>query len=107
MRIFRGDTFEFDFSANLINGTPYIFQTGDTLKAGVKNSIGNNEYMLYDKKIIEDDIQTVTFSFPHTETIKLIPQKKAILEVELTDTQGKVMTLYQENIEIAGDVINE
>ena len=107
MKIYRGDTFEFDFSAEFENGNPYIFQTGDVLKAGIKNTLGNEKYMLYQKKIIEDDIQTVTFLFPHEETINLTPRQNCILEVELTDTSGKVLTLYQKPIEIAGDVINE
>ena len=107
MRIFRGDTFTFDFSANFNNGTPYIFQAGDVLKVGLKSKITNEEYLLYQEKVIEDDIQTVTFSFSHDETMDLPTKDSSILEVELTDTSGKVSTLYQNAIEIVGDVIDE
>lgn len=107
MEIYRGDTFKFDFSATLQDGTIHTFETGDILKAGIKTSIRKNEYELYQKKQLIENADTVTFEFSHEETMKATPSSEAILEVELTDTAGRVSTLYQEEITIVGDVINE
>ena len=106
MRIFRGDTFEFDFSATLEDRiTLHTFETGDVLKAGIKRKIQNTDYMLYQSKTIEENTDTVRFEFSHEEMM-LVSIGEAVLEVELTSA-GRVSTLYQEEIEIEGDVIDE
>ncbi len=106
MKIYRGDTFPFDFSATLEDGSSYTFKKGETLKVGIKNRIGNIDYLLYQKKEIEKDTQIVSFEFTHEEMKKICPGIK-ILELELTNLEGKVSTIYQKEIEIVGDVINE
>lgn len=107
MEIFRGDTFKFDFDATFQDGTKYTFKAGDTLKAGIKYDIKKSDYELYQKKTIEKDTETITFEFSHEEMMKVRVSNNSILEIELTDTSGRVSTLYQETIQIAGDVINE
>lgn len=113
MEIFRGDTFKFDFSATLEGSTElHTFEVGDVLKAGIKEKIKNTDYLLYQEKTITAEAQEIPFEFSHEETMELPISSTgeslpAILEVELTNTAGVVSTLYQEEIEIAGDVINE
>lgn len=106
MNIFRGDTFKFDFTANLEDGTIYEFQKGDILKAGIKQKLSNSKCSLHKRIEIEEPTKTVRIVFSHEEMKKCCEGEK-ILEVELTDTQGNVYTLTQEKIKIVGDVINE
>lgn len=106
MEIYRGDTFKFDFTASLEDGTEYEFQKGDVLKIGIKEKLTNSRYSYYKKIKIEDAKKTIKFVFSHEETKKFCEGDK-ILEIELTDNQGNVYTLNQEKITIVGDVINE
>ncbi len=106
MKIYRGDTFKFDFSATLENGTVHTFRKGDILKAGLKVTCRDKEYQIYQKKEITEETDTVTFEFSHEEMLGVTPGQR-ILEIEFTDTEGRVATLYQEEITIVGDVINE
>jgi hypothetical protein len=106
MDIFRGDTFKFDFTANLEDGTAYEFQVGDTLKEGVKDKLSNSRYVLFKTINFEKPTETIPIVFSHEETKRWCEGDK-ILEIELTDTQGNVYTLVQEKIKIVGDVINE
>lgn len=108
MKIYRGDTFKFDFSATLEGSTElHTFETGDILKAGIKTAIRNTEYVIFKEITIDEPVTEVTFEFSHQEMLDAPISNNAILEVELTNTAGKVSTLYQEEIGIAGDVINE
>ena len=107
MEIYRGDTFKFDFSATLEDGTAHTFEAGDILKAGIKTNIGNDEYVIFQEITINDSVTEVMFEFSHQEMLNAPISENAILEIELTDTAGRVSTLYQEEIEIVGDVINE
>lgn len=108
MQIYRGDTFKFDFSATLEGSNElHTFEEGDILKAAIKSNVKDNNYILFQEKEIDVPTNEVTFEFTHTETIKIPLKKEAILEVELTNVSGKVSTLYQEEIEIVGDVIDE
>ena len=106
MEIYRGDTFKFEFSATLEDGTVHTFQAGDTLKAGLKYNYKSTEYQVYQEKNIAEDTETVMFEFSHEEMMQLTPGEE-VLEVELTDTSGVVSTLYQEQITVVGDIINE
>jgi hypothetical protein len=106
MQTYRGDTFEFDFNAKSINGEAYIFKTGDSLKIGVKEKASNMKYVLFKKIDIKEDTETITISFSHEEMKKCNVGDK-ILEVELTDKEGNVRTLYQDTLTIMEDVINE
>ena len=106
MRIYRGDTFKFDFSAKFEDGSEYTFQVGDIVKAGIKLTVKNTDYVVLKEKTIEEPTKEITFVFSHEDMLNA-PTKQAILEVELTDGDGVVSTLYQEPIEIVGDVINE
>lgn len=105
MDIFRGDTFKFDFTANLEDDTPYIFQPGDILKIGIKEKITNPKCAALKTIRIEEVKETVNIIFSHEETKHWCEGDK-ILEVELTDTQGNVYTLTQEKLTVKGDVIN-
>lgn len=105
MQIYRGDTFKFDFTANLEDETPYVFQPGDILKIGIKERITNPKCAVLKTITIEEPKENVHIEFPHEETKHWCEGDK-ILEVELTDTQGNVYTLTQEKLTVKGDVIN-
>lgn len=108
MQIYRGDTFKFDFSATLEGSTElHTFEEGDVLKAAIKGNVKSNNYILFQEKEIDVPTNEVTFEFSHQDMMTVPLKEEAILEVELTDTAGRVSTLYQEEIEIVGDVINE
>ena len=57
MEIYRGDTFKFDFSATLEDGTVHTFEVGDVLKAGIKTSIANENYAVFQEITIEEPTQ--------------------------------------------------
>lgn len=102
---YRGDTLKFDFIATL-EGENYPFKMGDTLKVGIKDKLTNSKYVAFKKFTVEEETEIVPVFFSHEETKKWSLGDK-ILEVELTDTDGIVTTLYQEKIKVMGDVINE
>ena len=104
-QIYRGDTFKFDFTATLGEGT-YQFKKGDLLKIGIKDRLSSSKYVLYKEINITETTETVPIMFSHEEMMKCSEGDK-ILEIELTDTDGIVSTLYQEKIKVIGDVINE
>lgn len=106
--IYRGDTFEFDFSADIEESEEqYIFEKGEKLRVGLKcNALESSEYLLYREKEITESTSEVHFEFPPDETKAITPGNK-IIEVELTTKDGKVMTIYQESIWVKGDVLND
>lgn len=104
--IYRGDTFEFDFSSTLTDGSTYIFEKGDLLKFGVKEKPSNSRYLLYREVKIEEETERITVMFTPDET-KRCSKGDKILEVELTDKDGKVRTLFQGKLTIMEDLINE
>ena len=106
MEIYRGDTFEFDFSSTLTDGTTYIFKEGDLLKIGVKEKLNNSRYLLYREVKIEKETDKIAIVFKPEETKKCSKGDK-LLEVELTDKEGNVRTLYQDKLTIKEDLINE
>jgi len=103
---YRGDTFEFDFNASSINGEAYIFKAGDSLKVGVKEKASNIKYVLFKKIDIKEETDTIPIVFSHEEMKKCYVGDK-ILEIELTDKDGNVRTLYQDKLTILEDIINE
>jgi hypothetical protein len=106
MEIYRGDDFDFEFSSILDDKTNYIFQPGDILKVAVKEKMSNSKYLLFKKIEIEKETDTVSIAFDHQQTKKCSKGNK-ILEVELTNKDGRVITLYQEKLTILEDIINE
>lgn len=104
--IYRGDTFEFDFYSTSTDGSTYVFKQGDLLKFGVKEKLSNTRYLLYKEVRIEKEAEEVTVMFKPEETRKCSKGVK-ILEVELTDKDGKVRTLFQGKLTIKEDLINE
>lgn len=103
--ITRGDTFNLDFSATL-DGEVYPFKMGDLLKVGIKDKLTNSRYVARKEINIDKETEIVPIFFSHKETQKWSLGDK-ILEVELTDADGIVTTLYQEKFKVEGDVINE
>lgn len=106
LQIMRGDTFEFDFNSTTADGSPYIFKPGDLLKVGVKERISSSRYLLYREVNIEEEVNELTITFEPTETKKCSKGEK-LIEVELTDKDGKVRTLFQGKLTIKEDLINE
>lgn len=106
MNIFRGDSFKFDFNSTLDDGTAYVFQKGDTLKVAIKDRLSSSIYVLFKEINIEEATEEIRIAFTNEEMADITEGDK-ILEIELTDNQGNVSTLYQEKIKVKGDVINE
>lgn len=106
MNIFRGDTFKFNVKASLQDGTVYKFQPGDIVKVGIKEKISNSKCGLYREIKVEEEAEKLQVIFSHEE-MKRCCEGTKLLEVELTDTQGNVYTIYQDKIQVVGDVINE
>lgn len=105
MDIIRGDTLKLDFSATL-GKEVYEFKMGDVLKVGIKDRLSSSKYVLFKTYTIDKPTETVIIFFSHEEMKKCSLGDK-ILEVELTESDGIVSTIYQEKIKVKGDVINE
>ena len=103
-KFFRGDTFKYDIGVKMGDGSLYVFIPGDIIRIGIKNKLTNSRYVAYKEIEIEEKTTEVTVEFPPKETKKWSLEPK-ILEVELTDTHGDVRTIYQDKIEMKGDVI--
>lgn len=104
--IFRGDTLEFDFSAtDKETGENYVFKVEDILKCGIKKNSSSADYYALKVVTIAEASDIVHFEFTHEE-MKDVGIGSAIIEVEL-NTSGKVYTIYQEEILIKGDIVNE
>ena len=106
MEIYRGDTFNFDFTATFEDGKVYEFVPNEIIKIGIKRDTTSSKYTFSKEIKIEEETKVLKITIPHEET-KKFGTGKHLLEVELTDTTGKVITLCQENLNILGDVINE
>lgn len=104
METYIGDTFKFDFNATLEDGTTYDFYAGDILKVGIKDRLSSSVYVALKQIQIEETTDVVNVEFSKDETARWSTGNK-ILEVELTDTQGNVTTLYQDKLTVLGDVI--
>lgn len=104
MQFFRGDTFKYDVGAKMDDGSLYLFLPGDILRVGIKNKISNSRYVAFKEIEVATKTTAVTVEFPPSETRKWSLEPK-ILEAELTDTHGDIRTIYQEKIEMKGDVI--
>ena len=76
----------------------------DILRVGIKNKVTNTKYVAYREIVVEEKTTKVTVEIPPEETKKWSLETK-ILEAELTDTYGDVRTIYQDKIEMKGDVI--
>lgn len=106
MQVYRGDTFEFDFQATSKDGGVYTFKPGDSLKVGVKQKASNSKYILFQKIDIEEELEEITIVFSHEEMKKCCKGDK-VLEIELTDKEGAVRTLFQNKLTILEDIIDE
>lgn len=104
MQFFRGDSFKYDIGAKMDDGSLYLFLPGDVLKVGIKNKLSNTRYVAFKEIEVTEKTTAVTVEFTPSETRKWSLEPK-ILEAELTDTHGDVRTIYQDKIEMKGDVI--
>jgi hypothetical protein len=100
----RGDTFKYDIGAKMDDGSLYLFLPGDVLRVGIKNKLTNSRYVAFKEIEVTEKKTAVTVEFPPSETKKWSLEPK-ILEAELTDTHVDVRTIYQDKIEMKGDVI--
>lgn len=64
------------------------------------------KYLLYKVEEVQQMTDSVHFEFTPKETKKL-PKGTKIFEVELTNVDGKVDTIFQDNVTIKGDIIND
>lgn len=106
MQVFRGDTFKFDFTAEMEDGSLYEFKVGDVVKVGIKNKKTNPKCALYQRIEIAEPTNTLHIVFPHEEMKKCCEGEK-LIEVELTNVDGEVATLLQDKLTIVGDIIDE
>lgn len=106
MEIYRGDNLIFDFDTTLEDGSLYEFKKGDILKVGIKEKLTNPKCSLQKTIEIFEPTTALTIEFTHEEMKKCCLGTK-ILEIELTDVNGRVYTLNQEELTILGDVIND
>ena len=100
MNIYRGDTW-----SQTVTFDNFALTAGDKVKIGVKRTIGIPDYTLYQEIDISDTVATeITFTFSADETAKITPGRYWF-EIEITKN-AEVSTVLQEQIEIAGDVID-
>lgn len=104
MEKFRGDTFIFDLSIKKEDGSNYIFQSGDSVKCGMKKNIGDENYILENTKSVTESSEEVEFIF-NSQTTKTIEEGDYILEFTLT-ADNIVNTVYQKVLKVRG-VVNE
>lgn len=104
--IYRGNSV--DIELTIKNGTEdYEFQIGDVVQLGIKRYIGDNEYIIQKEHIISQTETTTQIHLTPEETAN-IPICTAILEVSLKyNDESDYRTVYQENIELKGVVLDE
>lgn len=108
MELYRGDSLPISVSSKYKNGEQYIFKVGDVLKLGIKRKLNSDTYDYFIEKTIESSTTQLDFNIPPEATKELIGGAKYILEAELTYNNGvDVATLFQEELYVKGDVINE
>lgn len=104
MNKYRGNTFIFPFILRDESGNAQEFQIGDIVRFGMKENIYTSEYALYREIQLIEATQELQFTFTPEETQK-IEQRKYIVELEL-ERNGQVDTIYQEEMNVKGVVID-
>ena len=104
MNKYRGNTFTFPFLLKDESGNAQEFQVDDIVRFGMKENIYTSEYALYIELKITEATQELQFTFTPEETQK-IEQRKYIVELEL-ERNGQVDTIYQEEMNVKGVVID-
>ena len=105
-KYYRGDTFGFDITAEE-NGADYVFAKNEIVKIGMKTDYSKgSKYLLFKEIKVENPIEEIHVEF-EPELTKKLPLGISILEVELTDSNNKVQTIFQDKIKIEGDIIND
>ena len=108
--LYKGDSVSIVF--NLTDETTkekYVFQPGDKLQIGIKDTLDSEEYQIKKDITITDAGTDVNVYFSPEETDKLTStESKAILEARLTYNEGQSRaTTYQKDIKLEGVVIDE
>lgn len=87
----------------------YVFQVGDIVRVGIKQTLDDEDYQLYKEFNITETGTQLALQFTPEETDKLTAtEEKGILEVELVYNDGaSIKTVYQEPIKLEGVVVNE
>jgi len=117
--MYRGDTFGYTVSFTTPDETavvkegeevpevPYMLQTGDTVKFGVKVRERDTEYVLYSETVVGEPTSDVEFSFAPEDTAQVKPGEY-IFEMELTcDDGATVITVFQYKLFVRGDIIHD
>lgn len=104
--IYKGNSV--DIELTIQNGDEdYEFQIGDIVQVGIKRYIGATEYILLKEHIISQVETTTQIHLSPAETAD-IPICTAILELSLKyNDESDYKTVYQENIELKGVVLDE
>ena len=101
---YRGDDIEFPFVLKDDNEQDIPFKKGDNITFGAKNNVYKNEYALYKEFVLDKDCSELRIEFTPEETRKL-DITKYLIELELI-RNGKTKTVFQQEIEIIGDVVD-
>lgn len=99
MTIYRGDTW-----SQTVLFDDFTLTVGDKVKIGVKRTIGIPDYTLFQEIGITETASEITFTFSADEMAKITPGRYWF-EIEITKN-AEVSTVYQEQIELMGDVID-
>lgn len=104
--IYKGNSVDIELAIK--NGDEdYEFQIGDIVQVGIKRYIGDNEYIIQKEHTISQ-VETTTQIHLTPEETANIPVCTAILEVSLKyNDEADYKTVYQENIELKGVVLDE
>lgn len=91
------------------DGNDYVFQIGDIVRVGIKQTLDDEEYQLYKEFTITEEGTELALQFTPEETDGLTAtEAKGILEIELVYNGGaSIKTVYQEPIRLEGVVVNE
>ena len=106
--VYRGDTFEFVFTAP----ENVTIEEGSSVKVGVRSTAENAEYSLLQEISVDSATNEIYCTFKAEDTAKIAPSDELellgesyILEVEITSSSGVVTTSFQEEIEVKRDYV--
>ena len=98
----RGDTLSLEITLTNPDGTPYEYESGDTIRFAISEGYESdiNYHLIYEQSF---SAETLTFSMPAEETKKL-RYKTYNYDIELTHADGSVDTVISSQISVIGEV---
>lgn len=107
--LYKGNSVNSNFSIqDSVTGEDYVFQVGDKVRLGIKQSLEDTEYLVYKEFEITEPGTNLALILTPEETNGIITEEKGILEIELEYNGGQsIKTVYQDKIKLEGVVIDE